>query len=127
MELTKEQLYDAFGELLYAVAQIDGEVQESEAAKIEDMLKTFPGAAEIEWSFEYEYDRKQTVEEAYKKAIDVCKWYGPSPDYDFLFNLVEQVANASDGLSADEVALISRFRNELMAYFQKNVRDESDY
>lgn len=124
MELTKEQLYDAFGELLYAVAQVDGEVQESEAKKIELMLKNFPGAAEIEWSFEYEYDKQQSVEEAYKKAIDVCKWYGPSPDYTFLFDLVEQVANASDGLSDDEAALIARFRGELMAHFQKNVSND---
>jgi uncharacterized tellurite resistance protein B-like protein len=126
MELTKEQLYDAFGELLYAVAQVDGEVQESEAKKIEQMLKNFAGAEEIEWSFEYEYDKKQTVEEAYKKAIDVCKWYGPSPDYTFLFDLVEQVATASDGLSEDEAALIARFRSELMAHFQKNVSNDED-
>lgn len=126
MELTKEQLYDAFGELLYAVAQVDGEVQESEARKIEEMLKTFPGAEEIEWSFEYEYDRRQTVEEAYKKAIDVCKWYGPTPDYDFLFDLVEQVAKASNGLSAEEAELIARFRTELVEHFQKNVRNDEE-
>ncbi len=126
MDLTIEQLYDAFGELLYAVAKIDGEVQEAEAQKIEDMLRNYAGAKEIEWSFEYEFDRKQSVEDAYKKAIDVCKWYGPTPEYDFLFELVEQVAKASNGLSEEESAIIVRFKQELLAYFQKTVRFSDD-
>lgn len=126
MEENKEPLYDAFGELLYAITMADGEVQEDEARKIEELLKGHPGAAEIEWSFTYEFDKKQTVEEAYKKAIDVCKYYGPSSDYVFLIDLLEKVAAAVNGLSEDEKAIIERFKTELREHFIKNTPDIED-
>jgi uncharacterized tellurite resistance protein B-like protein len=124
MPYHKEDLYDAFGELLYAICQIDGEVQEAEALKIEELLNGQAGAAEIQWSFKYEFDKKQTVQEAYSKAIDICQQYGAAPEYDFLFDTLEKVAAASNGISTEERELIQRFKSELMAYFQKNARFE---
>ena len=124
MSYHKEDLYDAFGELLYAICHTDGEVQEAEALKIEELLNGQAGASEIMWSFKYEFDKQQTVQEAYSKAIDICQQYGAAPEYDFLFDALEKVAAASDGISTEERALIQRFKSELMAYLQKNVRFE---
>ncbi len=47
MEVKKTELYDAFGEFLYAIAMADGEVQESEVKKIEELLANHEGAKEI--------------------------------------------------------------------------------
>ena len=126
MSYHKEDLYDAFGELLYAICQVDGEVQETEAAKIEELLKGQAGAAEIQWSFKYEFDKKQSVAAAYSKAIDICQQYGPTAEYEFLFDALGQVATASNGIDEQELALIQRFKSELMAYFHKNTRFEKN-
>ena len=117
MEQRKEALYTAFGELLYAVSMVDGEVQLEEAKKIATLIKDFPGAKDIEWSFEYEFDHKKTVEEAYQSALNVCKWYGPSEDYDFLFKILQEVSQANPTMNAKEKALINRFRTDLQEYF----------
>lgn len=124
MELNKEQLYDAFGELLYAVAMVDGEVQEAEAKRIEELLTGHPAAAEIEWSFAYEFEKKQTVNDAYKKALDICKYYGPCPDYPFLIDALKKVAESVNGLSEEEKQIIDNFQNELREHFIKNIPTE---
>jgi hypothetical protein len=127
MKPTQEQLYDAFGELFYALSKVDGEVQESEAIAIEKLLKENTAAEEILWSFEYEFDRNQSVEAAYKKALDVCKWYGASAEYGFLFETLEKIAEASNGISPEERALISNFKTELMEHLQKHTPTQNDY
>jgi uncharacterized tellurite resistance protein B-like protein len=124
MSYHKEDLYDAFGELLYAICQADGEVQEAEALKIEELLNGQAGRSEIMWSFKYEFDKRQSVQEAYSKALDICQQYGATPEYDFLFSALDKVAEAANGISTEEQALIHRFKSELLAYFQKNTRFE---
>lgn len=113
-EITKEELYDAFGELLYAIASIDGEVQYEEAKKIEELLTGHEGAADIMWSFEYEFRNQKTVAESCNKALAVCQLYGPCPDYPFLIHALQEVANISNGIEAQEKNLIATFEKELM-------------
>jgi tellurite resistance protein len=114
-DISKEQLYDAFGELLYAVASIDGEVQYEEAKKIEELLTGHEGAEEMMWSFEYEYRNKNTVKEASERALIVCKAYGSCPDYPFLINALQKTAEASSGIQAEEQSLLDQFAKELEA------------
>ena len=118
-EVIKEDLYDAFGELLYAISTIDGEVQEEEALKIEALLTVHEGAEEMMWSFQYEFENKKTVAESCNKALAVCQLYGPCPDYPFLINALKKVAAVSKGMDEDEKNLIDSFEKELLSISQK--------
>ena len=117
MHVSKEQLYDALGELIYAVAKSDGLVQESETAKLEELLMAHPWAREIRWSFNYEKLKQNSVEEAYAKALETCKNYGQSEEYPFLFEVLNAIAKASDGVDSSEKGIIDRFQKELKEYF----------
>lgn len=117
MKPGKTQLYDAFGELIYAIAQADGEIQQEEVQKLRELLMGHPWAAEIEWSFKYEKKKTKSIEEAMSKALETCKSYGPSPEYAFLLEVLQLVANASDGVQEEEQAVIDRFQKELTAHF----------
>ena len=112
-EISKEELYDAFGELLYAIASIDGEVQYEEAKKIEELLTGHEAAADIMWSFQYEFENQKTVAESCNKALAVCQLYGPCPDYPFLINALKEVAASSNGIGEKENNLIETFEAEL--------------
>ncbi len=114
-DITKEQLYDAFGELLYAIASIDGEVQYEEAKKIEEILTGHEGAEDMMWSFEYEYRNKRTVKEAVEKALAICNIYGACADYPFLIEALQKTAAASDGIQAEEQALLDELASDLNA------------
>jgi tellurite resistance protein len=117
MKPSKEKLYDALGELIYAVAKADGLIQPSETKKLHELLLAHPWAREIQWSFDYENRKKVTVEEAYEKALETCKNYGPSEEYAFLFEVLRSVAQASHGIDAKERSVIRRFKRELREHF----------
>ena len=114
-ELSKEELYDAFGELIYAICTIDGEISLEEAKKIEEKLTGYEGAADMMWSFEYEYNNKKTVAESCNKALAVCQLYGKCPDYPFLISVLKEIAAASEGISEQENNLINSFEKELLS------------
>ena len=117
MKPSQERLHDALGELIYAVAKADGVVQASEKKKLRKMLQEHPWASEIQWSFDYEQSHKSTLEEAYEKALDTCKAYGPTEECADLFDILYQVASASNGLDSKEAKLIVQFKLELKAHF----------
>ena len=114
---SKEKLYDALGELIYAVAKADGIVQPAETQKLEELLMAHPWARDIRWSFDYEQDQDHSVEEAYRKALDTCKDYGPTKEYAFLFEVLDAVAEASHGKDTNEIRVIQRFKGELKEHF----------
>jgi hypothetical protein len=119
MYVNKEQLYDALGELIYAVAKADGLVQESETIRLEELLMAHPWAREIKWSFKYEQGRENSVQDAYAKALETCKNYGQSEEYDFLFEVLEAVGAANGGMTPPEREVIDRFQRELKEHFVK--------
>lgn len=118
--VTKIDLYDAFGELIYALALADGVVQKEETAALSRILGDHPWAKEIKWSFDYEKKKEKSLEAAFEKALDVCKNFGASTDYPFLFEILDKIAAASDGVHEEEVALIAKFKTELLAHFQES-------
>lgn len=120
-KVDKTRLYDAFGELIYAVAKADGLIQESELAALETILAGHPWAKEIQWSFDYEMKKEKSVEEAYKKAVDICKQNGPDSEYDFLFEVLEEVAKASETVEESEANVIYDFTGELRERFLKDI------
>lgn len=127
--IKRERLYDAFGELIYAIAMADGEVQEVEVEALRKIINSHPWASEIKWSFDYEKSKNNTVEDAYKKAVIACKENGPDPEYKYLLEVMEQVAEAFDGVVPSEKQIIENFKHELEAQFIKDLRNgtiESD-
>ncbi len=116
--IDKDQLHEAFGELLYAVAMADGKVQTEERERLELLLKEFEGAREVLWSFNYETGRKRPVSEAYERALDACAEFGPYDRYPQFFSMLEAVAEASAGIDAQERELIDSFQADLLSRFR---------
>ncbi|MEZ4885371.1 MAG: hypothetical protein R3E32_11635 [Chitinophagales bacterium] len=121
--VNKNRLYDAFGELIYAVAKADGLVQTKELDALHTILSGHPWAKEIQWSFDYENKKNHSVEEAYKKAVDICKENGPDPDYEFLFEVLEEVSKASGKVEMSETDVIEGFTSELKERFIRDIEE----
>jgi uncharacterized tellurite resistance protein B-like protein len=119
--IKRERLYDAFGELIYAIAIADGKVQKEEVEALEKLLSRHPWAMEIKWSFNYEQDKQHSVEEAYKQAIDVCKENGPDPEYKYLLDVMEKVAEAFGGIIPQEQEIIDNFKYDLYRRFEHDL------
>lgn len=115
--MNKEQLYEAFGELIYAVAKADGLVQDEEVRALEDILQQHAWAQEVEWSFHYEVKNQKDIEDAYRRALDTFREFGPTPEYEYLIDILERVANASDGIDAKEDSIIQNFQHDLKQRF----------
>lgn len=123
--ISKEQLYDAFGELIYAVAKADGLIQIEERLTLEKILSDHPWASQIHWSFNYESTKEIDPLESYEKAIDIFKEHGPDPDYIYLLDVLKQVAAASDGIDADEQKVIDSFQSDLYKRFLKDAEENN--
>lgn len=121
-----DKLYEAFGELVYAVAKADGSVQNEEKKALQDLLKNDNWASDIIWSFNYEEKKAHSVKEAYAKAIDIFKFHGPFSEYERFIKVIEKVAEAFQGITAEEKALINNFRKDLMDTFKDDPRYKGD-
>jgi uncharacterized tellurite resistance protein B-like protein len=119
--VTKEKLYEAFGELIYAVAKADGIVQGEEVEALEKILKSHSWAQDIIWSFKYEAEKNHSIDYVYKKAMDIFKEHGPASEYDQLISVLQAVAKASQGVSTDEKGVINKFQYELIEKFKKDL------
>lgn len=122
--VSKTRLYDAFGELIYAVALADGLIQQEELDKIEEVLKNHPWGKDIKWSFDYEARKGNDPKDAYEKALDLLKEHGPDEDYAFLIDIVNQIASASDGIDGKEKAVIEGFQSSLRVHFLEFLDEE---
>ncbi|MCB0551487.1 MAG: TerB family tellurite resistance protein [Phaeodactylibacter sp.] len=118
----KERIYDAFGELLYLVARADGLIQPEEVESLEKILKGHPKARQIKWSFDYERTRRNDPEDLYLKVIQRCRENGPDPEYQFLIEMLEEVARASAGIDRAEKGVIEGFVHDLTERFKKDIQ-----
>ncbi len=115
--VNKTRLYDAFGELIYAVAIADGMIQQEELNTLEKILEGHPWAKEIKWSFDYERKKNHTLRDTYLKALETLKEYGPCADYKYLVEVLEKVAEAADGFTKTEGIIISNMQKSLQSHF----------
>jgi uncharacterized tellurite resistance protein B-like protein len=123
--VTKEKLYEAFGELIYAVAKADGVVQGEEVATLEHIVRNHSWAKDIVWSFKYEAQKNNSVEYVYAKAMDIFKEHGPSPEYENLISILKAVAEASHHSPASEAkerGIINLFQQDLIEKFRNDLR-----
>ena len=117
----EERLYDAFGELVYAVALADGYIQPEETEALERLLTHHDWAKEIKWSFDYEVKAKHSVEDVYKKAINTFEKIGPHPEYAFMLEVLDKVATASHGVDRMEEAMINQVSVDLKERFSRDL------
>lgn len=113
------KLYDAFGELLFVLAKSDGRVQEEEVETLEELLQDHPWAKEIVWSFDYELNKKNALEDTYLKVFHACVEIGPNPEYALMLDVLEKVADSSFGIVEEEQIIIDRFQSDLLREFGK--------
>ncbi|WP_291725543.1 TerB family tellurite resistance protein [Bernardetia sp.] len=115
--MNKERLYDAFGELIYALAMADGLIQPEEIQALNSILKGHPWASQIKWSFDYEASKSINLQDVYKKALDTFTQHGQDEEYAYLIDVLEKVAKASDGIDKNEAQFIERFQKDLKENF----------
>ncbi|MCT4582190.1 MAG: TerB family tellurite resistance protein [Flavobacteriales bacterium] len=117
----KEKLYETLGELLFVVAKADGVIQEEEKEALNQLLANHSAEHEIKWSFNYEANKNNSVEEVYKKAISFCQHYGPAPEYKEFLEAMKTIADATNGIAPQESKVINSFSNDLLERFQKDL------
>jgi hypothetical protein len=117
--MTKERLYEAFGELLYALAQVDGVVQPEELSKIKALLSPYRWGETVLWSFNYEHGKSGNMKDIYQKAFNCFAEYGAFAEFYELMEVLEKVAAASNGISIEERQLIDGFKHDLREVFLK--------
>jgi len=116
-----EKLIEAFGELIYVVAMADGSIQSAELKVIENKLATHKWGEDIKWSFDYEVKKNASIEDLYKKVITYCEMHGPDPEYQFLLDLVEEVAFVSNGIDQNEKEVMDGFVHDLTEKFRADI------
>jgi hypothetical protein len=57
----------------------------------------------------------------YKKVILYCESHGPDPEYNFLFNVLEEVAASSNGIEESEKAVMDDFKTDLLRKFRADI------
>ncbi len=119
--VSRERLYQTFGELLYVIAMSDGVIQKEEVETLEEILKGHPQGKDIKWSFDYESNNQNDIETLYKKVIEVFSDNGPDQEYDFMIYALTKIAEASKGISADEKEVITNFSKDLLERFIKDI------
>lgn len=115
---SKSQLYDAMGELIYAVAKEEGNSLQNNLTIVNDLLANKNWVSEVQWSFIYEYSHDKSMEEAYTKAIDTCKAYGPTEEYAFLMEALAMLGRNKSTLKKTDPSVLIRFQTDLTQYFQ---------
>lgn len=117
----KETLYEAFGELIYAIAKADGIIDKNEIDKITEILENHPWASNIKWSFNYEWLKDEPAEEIYKKAMIRCIDHGPAEEFKEMLDVMKLVAEASQGILRSEQKVINSFSKDLIEQFKKDI------
>ncbi len=117
-----EKLYSTLGELIYAVAKADGLIQDTEFAKLEELLEGHDWAETIRWSFEYEVKHDSDAEQVFQKVINKCEAHGPAPEFLEFIDLINQIAEASNGIDEQEERVITGFSHDLIARFRKKIK-----
>ena len=120
------KLFETFGELVYVVAMSDGKIHPEETEIIEKKLANHPWGSEIKWSFDYEVSKGNSIEELYKKVISYCEIHGPDAEYDFLIDLLEDVAKADGNKNGNERVIIEGFTNNLIQKFKEDLKNLED-
>ena len=109
-----EKIQKAFGQVIYAVAMMDGEVQQVEIDVLKKVIADHEWGNQVVSSFEEEHGLNADPNIVFLKAMKVFRAHGPSKHYNFFIDLLEKIAHAHDGIIPEERKLIDRFREGLL-------------
>lgn len=116
-----ENLHYAIGEIAYAIAKADGEIQKEERKKFHDIVAAELRCKDYEFNisdiiFQIMEKDKASAEEAYNTAINEIRinshYLSPVLKKTFIA-VVEKVAKAFVPVTADEKSIIERFKKEI--------------
>tara|TARA_R110002049_G_scaffold265234_2_gene441350 strand:- start:4257 stop:4631 length:375 start_codon:yes stop_codon:yes gene_type:complete len=121
----KERLYYALGQLAYAVAKADGEVNYEEKNKLHDIMVA--GIKSHKYAFNIteiifhilQKDKFYKVDDAYEVAlseIDICSNYLTEEMKIEFIEVLEKVAAAFGTVTTEEKAVINRFKADLAKF-----------
>ncbi len=99
----------------------DGTIQKEELETIENRLSKHKWGEDIKWSFDYEVKNNNSIEDLYKKVVTYCEMHGPDEEYQFLIEVIEEVAKSSDGVDKDEKEVMDNFVIELTNKFKEDI------
>lgn len=116
--ISKEDLFKAFGKLLYAVAGADGEIQEEEKKVLTQVLSHHRYAFDIIASFQSIANTQDNIEEACNNALKCFNHYGYFEGYTEFQLILEDLAIACNGVSPEEKVFIDRFASQLKQLVQ---------
>lgn len=118
MRISKEQLFEAFGEILYAMAAVDGQIQKEEKELIAQAIKHHRHEYDILFSFKQGVTKAKSIKEAFGKAMETFRSYGAFDGYSDFKIILENLAQSCQGISPEEKEIIDQFHKELLANFK---------
>lgn len=114
MENLNQRLKEAFANVLYAVAKIDGEVQQVEIDVFKKVIAEHEWGQSIEVLFNRNVYDDSNANIVFLKAMKIFRAHGPSEHYPFFVDLLEKIAEAHDGVVPEERKMIDRFKQCLI-------------
>jgi len=114
MKKSQEALEEAFGRVVYAIAKIDGEVQQIEIDIFKEVIANHVWADGVTMSFDEECKLDSNANIVFLKAMRTFRFNGPSDEYPFFIDLLEKIAAAHDGVIPEERTMIDRFKEGLL-------------
>ncbi|MCB0496159.1 MAG: hypothetical protein KDC79_08475 [Cyclobacteriaceae bacterium] len=115
MELPNKELQEAFGKVVYALAKIDGKVQQVEIDVLHQVIAENEWAKEVLSSFDKETELDEDPNKIFPKAMRIFRENGSkaTPHYPFFLDLLEKIAMAHDGIVPEEQKLLDLFKETL--------------
>ena len=105
---SKEEVYDAFAELIYCVVMADGEIKETEQAAIKTIVKNHPIGGAIQKYFDSK-NKDISIVQSFLHTLEICKEHGADDEYPFLLAIIEVISKVSEGLDEGEDGLLAQF------------------
>ena len=115
----KDRLFDAFGELLYAILHADQNIKDKNTyLDITDQIaRKYRITKHIDWNIDYQRRNAHSLENSYMRALMACRDNGPDPDYIDLFDLLKYTTDLNKNLTAENKEFVGGFQNALKEIF----------
>ncbi len=111
MNKPNQETLDVFGRIVYAMAMADGEVQDSEAKALHDIVEHDQWAKQIEFSFDMAKKLKMDPWIIFLKNMRIFRARPIDEHYPFFLHLLEEIAKAHDGIVPQEEAMLEKFKS----------------
>ena len=105
---SKEKVFEAFAELIYAVIMADGEIKEPEKSLVTNIVINHPISVYIDAHLASGV-KNTSIVQSFLHTLDVCKEHGNDIEYSFLLNILIEISKVSEGVDNGEGGFFSEF------------------